>query len=44
MNENLKLVARFLEKSEGTNPARIQGVCMNDFPIVEELDQVSIFL
>ena len=33
----------FLGKIGRTNPASLQGVCMNDIPFVEDLVQVNIF-
>ena len=41
---NSKIFTLFLGKIGGTNPASFQGVCMIDFPIVDDLVQVSIFL
>ena len=39
-----KMFTVFLDKIGGTNPASFQGVCINDFPIVEDLVQMNIFL
>ena len=44
LRKKLKNFLLFLEKIGGPNPARLQGVCMNGFLIVEDLVQVNIML
>ena len=34
----------FLEETGASDPTSFQGICSNDFPIVEDLVQVNIFL
>ena len=42
--ETSKMLNLFPEKIRRSDPASFQGVCVTDVPIVEDLDQVIIFL